>query len=82
MKRSNLIRIPVNEVQTRYRLFYESEACEASSVPGRNEQFDILKQLAENPQLCYCGNVLFDTMKIFHNGSCWVVELEALETQG
>jgi hypothetical protein len=81
MKRSPLIKIPLNAIQTRYRLTYEGEPCEPSTTAGRVEQFAILQQLVDQPQLCYTGNVLFDTLKIHHDGVKWVVELEALETQ-
>ena len=80
MKRSNLIKIPLNEFQTRYRLSYESEPCETNSVAGRNTQLDLLRSLVDQPQLCYCGSQIFDTMKVYHNGSAWVVEMESLET--
>jgi len=78
LKRSNLIKIPLNEFQTRYRLSYETDPCEAGSVAGRNAQFDLLRTLADQPQLCYCGPMFFDTLKVYHNGSCWVVEMESL----
>jgi hypothetical protein len=80
MTRSNLIRIPLNEKQTRYKLVYRSEPCEPNSVAGRNTQVDILGTLRDQPQLLYCGPVLFDTMKISHDGTCWVVEMEAVES--
>jgi len=49
-------------------------------VAGRNTQVDILGTLRDQPQLLYCGPVLFDTMKISHDGTCWVVEMEAVES--
>jgi hypothetical protein len=81
VKRSNLIRIPLNDLQTRYKLHYESDPCEPNSVAGRNTQMDMLQALANQPQLCYCGPLLFDVLKVHHNGTFWVVEMEAVETR-
>lgn len=81
MKKNPLVRIPINDGMTRYRLTYESNPCQPQDVSGRVEQMSMLQSLVDQPQLTYCGPVPFDSMKVFHNGSSWVVELEAVETR-
>jgi hypothetical protein len=80
MKRNPLIRIPISDHQTRYKLTYESLPCEPTAVAGRVEQMHMLQTLTDQPGLCYCGNVPFDTLKVYHNTICWVIEMEAVET--
>jgi hypothetical protein len=51
------------------------------TIPGtaeyRFQQFDMLRTIAEQPQVAACGPLDFQTMKMFHDGAKWVIELEA-----
>jgi len=53
---------------------YTSKDCMPTS---RLEQFDLLRTVIENPGLLDCGPVSFQTLKMYHNGTAWVIVLEA-----
>jgi len=57
-----------------------------SSGPNiRTRQFQFLTELVTDgifQRLLHCGPIPFDTFKMYHNGTCWVVDMEALEDTG
>lgn len=38
----------------------------------------MLDNLVNNQEFCYCGPSFYQTMRMFHNGEKWVVELESV----
>jgi len=58
----------------RVNVIYYSDDCAANS---RAHQFHLLNTVVENPGLLDCGSSIFQTLKMHHNGNCWVITLEA-----
>lgn len=58
----------------RVTVIYYSDNCLPTS---RSHQFDLLNKVVESPGLLDCGPVSFQTLKMHHNGECWVITLEA-----
>lgn len=38
----------------------------------------MLKAIANNPGMMDCGSLPFQTLKMFHDGEKWIIELEAV----
>lgn len=53
---------------------YKSEACVAGS---QRHKLQLLQTIVETPGLLDCGVVGFQTLKMYHDGTQWVVVLEA-----
>jgi hypothetical protein len=70
--------VPIGTTRKRNKTKIESDSCTIGTQEARFAQFDLLKLLAEQPDLSACGGVDFQRMIMFHNGNCWVVELEAV----
>lgn len=68
----------ISETQTRYRSRIESEPCSPNTQESRIIQYNLLRTMIDTPDLLACGPVVFETMRFFHSGTCWVVELEAI----
>lgn len=51
----------------------------------KSRQFNFLNDLVVNgiyQKLLHCGPLPFDSFKMYHDGTAWVVEMEALEEIG
>jgi hypothetical protein len=53
---------------------YTSEPCSSGSRPHK---FDLLETVVNTPGLLDCGVVGFQTMKMYHDGTKWMIVLEA-----
>jgi len=63
--------------QFRYTQVYESEYCEEGSIQAKFQQIQMIRTLADTPELQLCGYYPFQKMSMRHNGTNWVMELEA-----
>lgn len=64
-----------NDVRVTVR--YESEYCEPGTPEARREQMRLLRTLADSTELQICGFHPFQKMTMKHNGTVWLMELEA-----
>jgi len=72
------LRLP--EGLSRYRLTYtDDKECEPGTQLCRARQDLMLNEFVQNYDLRRCGPVSFEKMRMFHNGSRWIIELEAEE---
>lgn len=60
---------------------YTVRIVDTPSEPGTREAADqqrrLLQELVDQPSLLMCGPVPFATLRMHHNGTAWVVEIEA-----
>jgi hypothetical protein len=77
MNRS-LKQIKLVDGQSKYVSRIEGDACQPNTIGAKFLQLQLLDQLAHTPGMIDCGNLPYQTMKMFHDGEKWVVELEAI----
>ncbi len=69
-------RVPLTGGQARYITTVSSDSAE-SDYEKRFRLQEILRILADTPDLWNCGPALFSTLKMRFTGECWVIEMEA-----
>lgn len=67
----------LDESRIRYRTKIEDDDTGIGTEAAAWRQYYLLKELASQQNLLACGYAQFETLKMYHNGSRWVVELEA-----
>ncbi len=72
-----LTSVKLDNRSTRYRVRIESDPCDTDLLM-RQLQLNLLDNMANTPELTACGPVPFQTMKMYHDGGAWIVELEAI----
>lgn len=77
MKRS-VANVKVGETQVRWKVRIEAEPVIQDSQESWESQQRLLQDLVSQPHLLHCGPSRFQKMAMYHNGSCWVVEVEAV----
>ena len=72
--------VPVGEGQIRYRVRLEVKGPTDLGTPEARSQFlQVLEMLVGNPALVCCGPALIcDKAVIAHEGSHWILEMEAI----
>jgi hypothetical protein len=70
--------VPVGSTQRRYKVKLESDDCTPGTIECRFLQFDLIKRIAEMPDLTTCGTKDFERLLVYHNGKCWVAEAESI----
>jgi hypothetical protein len=68
---------PLDSVNDRVVVKYESREAPKGTSLYRAVQREILQTLLDGPGLLDCGLQPFEKLKVFHNGTAWIVELEA-----
>lgn len=62
----------------RHRTVVETESCTIGTLHSRLVRHELLKYIAEDPFFSQCGGVDFEKARIWHNGTGWVAEFEAV----
>lgn len=62
----------------KYTVKLEGEECPESGPQSRMQAQSMLSTIASNLSLTDCGNNAFQTLRMRHDGGCWVIELEAV----
>ena len=68
----------IGDGNTRYRVRIESDPCEKDSPLANQFRYMLLQNIVDNPVLVACGLEPFQTLRMAHNGQCWVIEVEAI----
>ena len=68
----------VGEHQIRYRTRIEDDPSNQGSDEARVRQYLFMQQLVNTWTLLTCGLQMFQTLRVFHSGTCWVGEAEAV----
>ncbi len=77
MKRQ-LSKTRYDEDKVRVRLTMETDECPKEGPLSRFIKFELLRYIAEDPQVSACGHSDFDTMNMYHDGFKWIVICEAV----
>ena len=67
----------VGETQIRYRTRIEDDESMKGSDEARMRQYLFMREIVDNWTLLTCGLQMFQSLRIFHSGNCWVAEAEA-----
>lgn len=62
----------------RYVNVLEDDPAPEEGPEARAAQFRFLSQVMQQPDITLCGPVTFQKLKMYHNGSAWVIEMEAV----
>lgn len=62
----------------KYRVRIVSEECFSNTEQFRIFKHDLLRKLAEDPELSQCGDRGFTKLTMEHNGKVWEVVCEAI----
>lgn len=75
-----MVEIELPDDGRRYRVIYSDEVeCDPFSSLSRRRQDEMLNEFLMNYDLRRCGPAPFRTMKMFHDGGRWIIELETEE---
>ena len=75
--RKNLKVVKLSEAENRYSVKIEGEECPAKTQAARVQQLSLLQTLVSTPGLTDCGPLPFQSLKMYHDGSRWIIDLEA-----
>lgn len=78
MNRLPITVVEIGDSKRRYRAIIHSDECPPAGQTCRYLQYELLRELASNPDMSKLGMEDFQSLKMFHDGNKWVVELEAV----
>lgn len=67
-----------NTSSERVRTTIRSVACANKSQMAQSVLVEIYANLISDPRLMYCDNQMFDNMTTRHDGTQWVIVMEAI----
>jgi len=76
VKKRPLVKIPMGEGETLYRVTIEGTKSVATDKESQRQQF--ISTLFANPTILDCGQHGFDSLKIFYDEEGWVAVSEAM----
>lgn len=68
----------LNDNLAKYTVRYESDPCTAGTPESTVIQSDLLLTVASTRTLQACGYHYYESLRYFHDGEKWVLELEAI----
>lgn len=71
------VRVVIAPGRVRYKIRVTHDDCPKGTHEAMVRQFLFIQWLANNYDLLNCGPTRFETLRIFHDGICWVAEAEA-----
>jgi hypothetical protein len=70
--------VDIGNGKVRARTRIEGDACEQGTFEARHSQYTLLSAIGATPDLTACALVAFEKLTMYHNGTSWVVEAEAI----
>lgn len=70
--------VTVGEGKKKSRVRLTSVPCAPGTVEARVEQYRLLRNVADLPDLTHCGLEPFEKLTMYHDGQAWVIEAEAV----
>lgn len=71
-------KIPVGTSEDRYRTVVETDLCTLNTLQSRVVRHELLRYIADDPSFSQCGGFDFQKAKIYHDGTKWIAEFEAV----
>lgn len=68
----------VGQEYFRHRTVVETDPCVKGTLESRMIRHELLKYIAEDPFFSQCGGVDFEKCRIWHDGTRWTAEFEAV----
>ncbi len=62
----------------RVRVTVRSVSCAPKTLEAQAVLTEILQNMAQDPRLMYCDDQMFDSMRTNHDGTQWVIIMEAI----
>lgn len=72
-----LKQVRINDSESRYVVRIEDEPSVPKTMGARLRQYELLKTLTSTPGLMDCGNLPYQSMRMWHDGEKWIIEMEA-----
>lgn len=72
--------VKIGENEVRHTVKIQMEATGADGPIGLQAKFDLLRLIAADPAFTTCGYQGFRTLKVWHDGTSWTADAEAIET--
>lgn len=63
----------------RHRVRLDGDDCPVGAQVRRFQQHQLLRHVADTPDLLICGGLPFEKLAMQHDGTRWVIEAEAIE---
>ncbi len=63
--------VEIDSHQVRWMLKLEDDPSEPGSDHAKRRQYEFLRDIADQPQLTFCGLERFEKLTISHNGTAW-----------
>ncbi len=60
------------------RKILRSDNCSKDDFNGKLAKWNLLQTLINAPSLGVCGNQDFEGLKVFYDGTAWILEMEAV----
>ena len=57
---------------------HTSDPCRIGAPESKIRQYQLLQAIAEMPDLTTCATESFQTLHVYHDGTAWVAEAEAV----
>jgi hypothetical protein len=73
-----IMRIPISETQQRIRVTVVGDPCAHQDDTYAIQQHRLLEHVVNTPELVRCDYYPFDKLYMHHNGSAWVIDVEAV----
>lgn len=71
-------KVQISDTETRYLTRVFSDPVAENTHEAYQAQFQFLADLGFHRQISLCGDGPFQRMRMFHDGTCWVAEFEAV----
>jgi hypothetical protein len=78
IRRSTLHKQVQDDDRVKFSVSVTGDDCPAEGLLSHQRQMELLRLLADQPTLALCGPGPFQTLVMAHNGTAWVVRLEAV----
>ncbi len=78
MKRSSPIIVRMTDATLQVRIVLEMDPTEPGTYEHRKSKFDLLRMIADQPELSQCHGEDFQKISIFFDGSKWTADCSAI----
>ncbi len=79
--KKKISRVNLSEDQTRVTVQFEDIDTTPHTLEAQHRQVRFLQELIDTPTLLLCDTEPFQNLRMFHDGTRWIVELMATVTK-
>ena len=78
MLNKTVTKVRFDDSHWRWKNKIVSDPCVKNSIEGKMLLAHMFQTFIDQPQILSCGGESFDALKIYHDGTHWVIETEAV----